>query len=473
MIGRLVEQQHIGWTHQHFGHCIPIALSAAQHTELLEDIVARKHEAPEQTPQLHYRHLRRRPRNVVQHLGVAVEHLVLILRKVIREHVMAQLDRSRRGLLLPAQHPDQRRLTRAVRPHQGNSVSTINLKRHILQDRFDSSIRRRVLLREARDLDHGASARRRLRNRETDRGLLLWHHNPLNLFKLLDPRLHLLGLGRLRPEAIDKRLQIADALALILIRIHQLRLALFFLCDVLLIAAGVHVHPLIPDFANFAYRHIEKIAVMRDQHKGVLIVAQVIFKPVARLEIQVVRRLIEQQQGWLLEQQLGQRNPHLPAARKLLGAPLPVFFRKPQPSQHRAHLRVERIDVMGLQHVHDVRVAIRRLLVFRRPRLLVAQGPRQLFGLGLHAAQLVKDAQTLFKDGLAAHGQPVLRQIPERRSLVLRNGPVIERLHPGQYLQQRAFAGAVAADEPRPLVGRDQPVHLLEQEFHSKSFARA
>ena len=38
------------------------------------------------------------------------------------------------------------------------------------------------------------------------------------------------------------------------------------------------------------------------------------FEPVARLQIEVIRRLVEQEQIGLTEQELGQREPHLPAA---------------------------------------------------------------------------------------------------------------------------------------------------------------
>ena len=53
---------------------------------------------------------------------------------------------------------------------------------------------------------------------------------------------------------------------------------------------------LVPDFDRLPDRDIQKVPVVRDQHKRMLVVAQVILKPVTRLEIQMVRRLIEQQQ---------------------------------------------------------------------------------------------------------------------------------------------------------------------------------
>jgi hypothetical protein len=59
----------------------------------------------------------------------------------------------------------------------------------------------------------------------------------------------------------------------------------------------------------------------------------------------VIGGFVEQQQVGFFEQQFRERNAHLPAARELLGSPLPVFFAKPEPIQHNAHLRLDRIAV--------------------------------------------------------------------------------------------------------------------------------
>jgi hypothetical protein len=60
-------------------------------------------------------------------------------------------------------------------------------------------------------------------------GLLVRRNlDALDLFQFLDPRLHLLGLGRRRAEAVDERFQRLDAVALILVRGLELRLPLGF-----------------------------------------------------------------------------------------------------------------------------------------------------------------------------------------------------------------------------------------------------
>ena len=63
---------------------------------------------------------------------------------------------------------------------------------------------------------------------------------------------------------------------------------------------------------------VEEEAIVRDEDDCVRVVREVLLEPVARLEIEMVGRLVEQEQPRTAEQQLGERDAHLPAARKRL-----------------------------------------------------------------------------------------------------------------------------------------------------------
>ena len=165
--------------------------------------------------------------------------------------------------------------------------------------------------------------------------------DPLDLFQFLDSALHLLGLRRLVAEAVDEDFQLLDAVALVVVGGLQLLVALRLLRQEFVVVAGVEPEALVPDFRDLVDRHIEKITVVRDQHEGVRIIVQIFFQPVARFEVEMVRGFVEQQQVGLLQQQLGQRQPHLPAAGKFVGLPLPVFFAKAQPHQNACRLRLQ------------------------------------------------------------------------------------------------------------------------------------
>ena len=69
---------------------------------------------------------------------------------------------------------------------------------------------------------------------------------------------------------------------------------------------------------------VEEEAVVGHQDDGVRIGVQILLEPVARFEVEVIGRLVEQQQVRLAQQQLGERDAHLPAAGERLGLPLEV-----------------------------------------------------------------------------------------------------------------------------------------------------
>ncbi len=123
-----------------------------------------------------------------------------------------------------------------------------------------------------------------------------------DLLEFLDAALYLLRLGSLVAEAVDENFELFDAVALVLVGGCQLLVALRLLREKLVIVPGVEPEALVPDLGDLVDRDVEKVAVVRDQQEGVRIVLQIFFEPVARFEIKVIGRLVEQQQVGLLQQ---------------------------------------------------------------------------------------------------------------------------------------------------------------------------
>ena len=100
---------------------------------------------------------------------------------------------------------------------------------------------------------------------------------------------------------------------------------------------------------------VEEVAVVRHQHDAAGIVLEVALQPGHRLRVQMVGRLVQQQDVGLGQQQLGQRHAPLLAAGELLD--LGVARRAAQRIQRLLHLRVEvpqplRLDlVLQLGHL--------------------------------------------------------------------------------------------------------------------------
>ena len=149
---------------------------------------------------------------IVEHAGVGVEFLVLILREVVDLNVVAQAVFAARERLDAGQQFDERRLAGAVHAHQGDAVAALDDEVHAAEDEFLA-----VALGDVLKLGHDAAARLGLGKRKMD-GLLFGRQlDALDLVELLDPALHLLGFGGLVAEAVDERLQLLDALALIVV----------------------------------------------------------------------------------------------------------------------------------------------------------------------------------------------------------------------------------------------------------------
>ena len=66
--------------------------------------------------------------------------------------------------------------------------------------------------------------------------------------------------------------------------------------------------------------------VVRDQDDPAFVILQVFFEPVARLDIQMVGRLVEHQEVGPLQQQFGQRDAHPDAAGELGDVALQILF---------------------------------------------------------------------------------------------------------------------------------------------------
>ena len=181
--------------------------------------------------------------------------------------------------------------------------------------------------------------------------------------------------------------------------------------------------------------------------------------------------LVQQQQAWLLQQQLGQGDAHLPAAGELLGGAFPVLLGESEAAQHGADLRIQRVDVVDVEVVGDVGVAVGGGAVLARAGVGGRERVGDLFGLALQRVEMVEDGEALGKDGLAAEGEAVLRQIADGHALDTGQRAVVQVLQAGEDLEQRGFAGAVAADQAGALVRRDQPVGVFKEEFGAESLA--
>ncbi len=158
----------------------------------------------------------------------------------------------------------------------------------------------------------------RRRKTEGDPFALRRQVDTLDLLQLLDAALHQRRLDVVVAKLVDERLDLGDLLVLAALGLAQRRDPLVAGDQVAAVVAGVVGQLRMPDLDDPGDHLVEEEAVVGDQHHGERVVGQVLFQPVAGRQVEMVGRLVEQQQIRPPQQQLGQGDAHLPAAGKVL-----------------------------------------------------------------------------------------------------------------------------------------------------------
>ena len=211
---------------------------------------------------------------------------------------------------------------------------------------------------------------------------------------------------------------------------------------------------------------------MRHQHVGVGIGGQILFQPVAGFQVEVVGGLVEQQQVGLFEQQLGERDAHLPAAGELFGAAFPIALRKAEAAEHGAHLRFDGVAVARAELAFGLVKPLGDLRVFRAGGVEFGHAVGQVLLLLFELAQVGEHGHALGEDGAAGEREPFLRQVAEGDALLGGHDAGIESLDAGQHFQERRLAGAVGAHDAGAFVGRHQPVGVFKKDSGAVTFSR-
>ena len=199
-------------------------------------------------------------------------------------------------------------------------------------------------------------------------------------------------------------------------------------------------------------RHgLEEPAVVRDEDHGGVDRRQLALEPLEALDVEVVRRLVEQQQVGVARERAAERGARQLAARERLELPVEVVVAEAEPAQHRGGA-VAPVPAAG---VLEARL---RLAVAAHRRVVVGAARHRL----LELAQLLLDPHQV---GCARE-----RVLPQRQAAVARRALVVERdARPllerdlaaldrrlaDDRAEQRRLAGAVLAREREPLAAVD------------------
>ena len=405
VVRRLVEHQQVPRLQHHAGHRQTRPFAAREDFDLLIDVLPAKQECTQniaQTgPDVAHSYAVQR----IVNRKFAVHQVVLILGVVTDIDIRPEADRTFGRRQLPDQHARKGRLAFAVAAHQCNFVAL-----------FDHEIRAAEdVLRAERHpdlVDLGHNLARTGRRRELDierRQILLFDFEAVQPLQLLDARLHLVRLGGLVAELLDELLGFLDHPLLVFVGRHLLRPALGAQDDIFRVG-NLIVGDLTQRQLHRAVGHvIQKSTVVRDEQHRAVVILQILLQPLDRLDVEVVRRLVEQKDRRTPQQQFRQLDTHAPTARKLARGASEIRPFESEAQQGLFDVRVAGLTAEDMVMILRIVQPVQELLVFgtfiigalgdltRQGRNLCLQPEHFLEGLGglLHERRGIRNAHRL------------------------------------------------------------------------------
>ena len=320
---------------------------------------------------------------------------------------------------------EQRRLAEPVRAEDGDLLAAADDERHALQHALLA-----VGLGDPGELEDVLAARALDRElEERRRAAALGELLDLDLLDLLEAALRLLRLRRLRAEAIDEGALVGDDL----LRAGDLRL-LALAGGALLhrergVAARVELDGAVVDVEDVRGDRLEEALVVGDDERAAVVVGEEGLEPADREDVEVVRRLVEQEHVGARDEDLREQDAQLEAAGERRERLLLDGERDAEALEDGRGARLERVAVVRAEDVLDVREAARVGAVVDDAVLLAERLPDD--GVALHRE---------VEDGRAVVEEAVLAEDAEPRLARDRDAAAGRRLVPGEDLEERGLA---------------------------------
>ena len=227
----------------------------------------------------------------------------------------------------------------------------------VLVDRAPS-----VSLRQMLERRHLVPRTGRLAEIELHDAALLRQLDLLDLVERLHAALHLSGLRRVRREAIDEPLLLREHRLLPRVGRLAVRLAYgpFALVEVVVARIGRNLAAV--DLCNLRDDAVHELAVVRCHQQPAGSRFQKLLEPDDRLDVEVIRRLIHQQDIGLPQQHASHRHAHLPATGQRADVTINPLVVEPEAVQDLTRAALERVPAqMFVLLLHDAEAFERRI----------------------------------------------------------------------------------------------------------------
>src|SRR5262249_13094977 len=172
-----------------------------------------------------------------------------------------------------------------------------------------------------------------------------------------------------------------------------------------------------------------------------------------RLEIQMVRRLVEEQEIRSEQEEASQGRSHAPAARELRKPAMELVELEPQSAKDDLRLGLQPIPAECLESMLNLAVGLRERWIGIGSRH--ARG--QVFQLSLQLPHAVPTRERLREHGQVAADADLLRQVPHCHTGIQMDLAGVQILGTREDAAQRGLACSVGTDEPDALPSPDAP----------------
>ncbi len=272
----------------------------------------------------------------------------------------------------------------------------------------------------------------------------------LQPLQCLDPALRLACLGCLGLEAADEAFHVRTLRLLFLVGLLLLRQTLGAGAFERRVAAAIEGQLALLQMDDVVDHRVEKVAVVGDQQQRAGIALEPVLEPEDRIQVEVVGRLVQQQEVRRTHQRLRQIQTHAPATGKATDRQRHLFVGKAQPGEQLARPCIGAVTVGIVQLAVQARqgVAVMSLLGSSQVVLNTTQ-------LDV-AVEHVIHRQAVEGIDLLAH----VRDAPIRRQLAV---ATIGHQLATQQGEECGFAGTVGTDQAGLLAGMQGQLGAFQQ----------
>ena len=207
--------------------------------------------------------------------------------------------------------------------------------------------------------------------------------------------------------------------------------------------------------------HVQEVTVVRDDDHGAVAIVQRLLEPADGVDVQVVRRFVEQQDIRIGEQRLRQQNAQFPARRDFAHRAVMLFNRNTDAEQQFAGARfggvAVHLAVFDFQVGHFIAV------------FLAHFGQRvDAIALLLHFPQLAVAHDNRIQHGECFEGELILAQLTDTLVRVERNVAQRRLEIAAEDLHKGRFTAAVGADQTITVAAAKFNGDIFEQRLTAK-----